>query len=225
MTTKSVAISAGGDRAAITAGKIQFDARVKRGSATVHDSTSPKWRAAARLVPLDGRLAWFGWSVAVWGDVAVVGRPTKSGPSYNNAVYAYRRNPSDGGWTEAALLQPREGPTRGRSFGWSLSVSSDRTVAVGAKDDGGGSVYAFRPSPAGEDGGGGPSPSWIEEGRIVADDWAHNRYDSLGYDVALSERVDMLVAGSPSSHGTSTGAEAFDRGAAYVFRHDRSTAG
>ena len=154
-TTKSVAISAGGDRAAITVETIQFDARVERGSATVHErveddgpsSTSPKWRAAARLVPSDGRLAWFGWSVAVRWDVAVIGRPTKSGPSYNNAVYAYRRNPSDGGWTEAALLQPREGPTRGRSFGWSLSVSSYRTVAVGAKDDGGGSVYAFRPSP------------------------------------------------------------------------------
>ena len=122
-------------------------------------------------------------------------------------------------------MRPQEGPTRGRLFGWSLSVSSDCTIAAGAKDDGSGSVYVFWPSLVDEDGGGGPPPSWIEESQIVAGDWAHNRYDSLGYDVALSERGDMLVAGSPSSHGTSTGAEAFDRGAAYVFRHDRSTAG
>lgn len=247
-TAKSVAAS-GYSGGLVAVGTVQYNSLVENGSVTVYapprlqdeydpssappssadPSSSPprSWEAVARLVPADGRAAWFGWSVAAADGTIAVGRPTTCGLAYSNAVYVFRDDGPPGGtsagagvggWREAAVLR-----ARGADFGWSLAVARDRTIAAGAKDDGSGSVFVFRPArEGGDDGDGGgtdpadPPDEWIEEARVVPSDWTYIGNDNFGYSVALSNDGAFLIAGAPSAGGSDVANE----GLAYVFRRD-----
>ena len=76
------------------------------------------------------------------------------------------------------------------------------------KTAGAGSIYVFRLWA-----GGG---TWVEEARVVADNWMHNSNDNFGHSVALARRGDLLVVGAPSA------GDAFNEGAAYAFRRGES---
>jgi len=66
---------------------------------------------------------WFGYSVAVQGDLMAVGAPADS--SYG-AVYLYARNPSTNVWSQFKKITP----TSGASFGRAVALSG-QTLAVG----------------------------------------------------------------------------------------------
>ena len=77
---------------------------------------------------------WFGWSVSLWGDVALVG-------AYGNDDVAQRSGSAyvfrfDGaGWVEEAKLLPSDGGLRDH-FGISIDLAGDRVI-VGAHNSNG----------------------------------------------------------------------------------------
>lgn len=94
-----------------------------------------------RLAPFDG----FGTSVALDGDVLVVGAPFHDGARGNQgAAWVFQRRGSD--WVESEILTAPE-PVGDAEFGSAVAVSDD-WVAVGARRDtgsrpGSGAVWAF----------------------------------------------------------------------------------
>ncbi|HEX7184032.1 MAG TPA: FG-GAP repeat protein [Thermoanaerobaculia bacterium] len=123
---------------------------------------------------------YFGWSVAVSGDTALVGALN------DDAVYVFVRQ--DGAWAQQARLSPDPGPV-GIRFGLSVALSGD-TAVVGApfEDVGqpgaGGAVYVF----VRRDG------VWEREAKLTAGSFALS--DAFGYAVDVSGNV--LVAGIAS---------------------------
>ncbi|WP_415407100.1 FG-GAP repeat protein [Sulfurovum sp. CS9] len=141
---------------------------------------------------------YFGYSVALSGDTAVVG-------AYGGGVSgsAYVMVETAAGWVTQAKLIPSDA-TSGKYFGHSVSLSGD-TALVGAygDDDNGtdsGSAYVFTRT----------ATYWNQQAKLTASDAAAN--DEFGYSVALSG--DTAVVGA---HNKDKGPEAEESGAAYVF--------
>lgn len=142
------------------------------------DST---WLEVAKLFGSDTDVGdEFGTSVAIDGDVLVVGAPTASnGSSSSGAAYVFERQ--DGSWTQVAKLLSNDSQNQDL-FGLSVGIDGSRVV-VGARGDddlgsNSGSVYVF------ENQGG----TWVQETKLLASDGAGNDY--LGYAVDISgERV------------------------------------
>ena len=140
---------------------------------------------------------WFGFSVSISGDWAIVGAPldgSKSGSAY---VFSF-----DGtSWTEEAKLTASDGAARDQ-FGFSVSISGDLAI-VGARLDGSnsGSAYVFR-----FDG-----TSWTEEKKLTASDGAAGH--QFGFSVSISG--DWAIVGAPLDDDAG-----LSSGSAYVFRSD-----
>ncbi len=98
------------------------------------------WREAARLTATDGQAEdWFGYSVAIAGDLAAVGARFALGAG---AVYIYERDGA-GEWSQIIrLLSPSA--TDGEQFGTSLALVGDQVI-VGAPmaENGEGAFYTF----------------------------------------------------------------------------------
>jgi endonuclease/exonuclease/phosphatase family metal-dependent hydrolase len=178
------------------------DQGTNSGAAYVFRFDGSTWRQEAKLTASDGAsLDYFGFSVAVSGDVVVVGayRDDDQGTDSGSA-YVYRYDGST--WIEEAKLVASDGAYRDY-FGCSVAVSGDVAV-VGAywgNDNQGtssGSAYVFR-----FDGS-----AWCQETKLTVTGGA--TYDYFGYSVAVSG--DVAVVGAYGEDGQGT-----DSGAAYVF--------
>jgi FG-GAP repeat protein len=135
----------------------------------------------------------FGLSVAVSGNTAVVGTPTKDDfGDLSGAVYVFVRAGADTNqWIQVAKLIPRD-VRRGLQFGRSVAISGD-TIIVGAvgDDEHGeftGSAYIFARHR------GGPN-AWGEVAKLRASDAA--RGDVFGESVSISG--DTAVVGAPQN--------------------------
>jgi hypothetical protein len=165
---------------------------------------------AARLTASDGASDdLFGFSVAMDGDVVVVGaKEDDNGPNEDQgSAYVFVR--PAGGWrvgAQAAKLLASDGSANDQ-FGISVAISGDDVFVGSWNDDntglgGPGSVYVFT-KPAG-----GWSGVLTQTARLTASD--RQAGDTLGAAVAASG--DLLVAGAPFDDNT-FGAQ----GSAYVF--------
>ena len=163
---------------------------------TIADFTQQAKLTASDAAPFD----YFGWSVAVSGDTAVVGAPYDD--TQRGSAYVFTR--SGGIWSEQAKLTASDAADHDH-FGYSVAVSDDIAV-VGAPydDDAGnssGSAYVFARS-------GG---IWSQQAKLTASDAA--AHDLFGWSVAVSG--DTAIVGAPDADdgaGWPTG-----WGAAYVF--------
>jgi hypothetical protein len=174
------------------------------GSAYVFRFDGTSWVEEAKILASDGATEdYFGRSVAVLGDVAVIGAygDDDNGKSSGSA-YVFRWDGTT--WVEEQKLLASDGE-EGDYFSRAVAVSGDVAV-VGASydDDNGtqsGSAYVFR-----FDG-----TSWVEEAKLLASDgeWL----DQFGGSVSVSG--DLAVVGA--SYDDDNGAYA---GSAYVFRFD-----
>ncbi len=152
---------------------------------------------------------WFGYSVAVDGDTAVVGaRWGDGGTEHTGAVYVYERNHGgDNAWGQVAKLI--SGTTHFfEQFGFSVAIDGD-TVVVGVPDGEGdvwssGCAFVFMRNASGTD-------AWGQVAKLAASDAASD--DDFGHSVAISG--DLVVVGAPTKNGTDVGT-----GAAYVFERD-----
>ncbi|MCP3920396.1 MAG: hypothetical protein GY711_33125 [bacterium] len=176
------------------------------GSAYVgrYDSGTGTWIEEAKLVASDADSDdFFGESVSISGDVAVVGAYQDEDNSQSGSAYVFRRNGASQTWSEEAKLMPSDGALWD-SFGFASAVSGDAAL-VGAyqNDDAGsnsGSAYVFRYD--------SQPQTWGEEQKLVAADAQQG--DRFGYAVSLSG--DVALVGAYGGDGGD--------GSAYVFRYD-----
>ena len=159
------------------------------------------WTFEAALAPAAGAAGdHFGWSGAVWGDVAFVCAPdTDDVVAKSGAAYVFERSGTS--WVESARLVAADAGAFDQ-FGWSVALEQDTAVVAAWHDDdlgtNSGSLYVFDRLPGG----------WTETAKLTASDG--QAFDRLGYAVALDG--DRLLAGAHEDDDL--GPEA---GSAYVF--------
>ncbi len=145
---------------------------------------------------------WFGYSVSVSGDTALVGA------FYNGfgSAYIYERN--QGGadsWGEVAVLTASDGASADW-FGRSVSLSGDVALVSASHDDADtGSAYLFERNQGGID-------NWGQVKKLTASDAAVD--DTFGAAVALSGDTALIGAYGDESY----------QGAAYVFNRNQGGA-
>jgi len=205
---KSVSIS---DNVAIVgAFRDDTESGINVGSAYVYRFDGLTWVEEAHLTASDGAADdFFGISVSIFGNIAIVGAyhdDTAAGNLVGSA-YIYRFNGM--AWVEDTHLFASDGAAIDQ-FG--VSVSTDgNLIIVGALDDvtkGGiktGSAYVYR-----FDG-----KFWVEEAHLFASDGAAS--DIFGVYVSISD--DVAVVGA-SLDDTTSGTNA---GSAYIYRFDGLT--
>lgn len=200
---RAVAIS--GNFAIVGAYKADISGFADAGAAYVFRHNGTYWTQINKLTAFDpGAGDNYGYSVAIDGNVAVVGSYLDDdlGTS-TGAAYVYRYNGTTFQF-EKKLLPPK--PTV--LFGVSVSVSGNM-IAGGAYWDnengsGSGSVSLFRYS----------NGSWFHEARVLASDGGANDY--FGRAVSVSGGILVVGAEGRDDRG-------FESGAAYVFRNSGSS--
>ena len=190
-----VAIS--GDRIVVGAPGIQMDPDFDRAYVFRREGTA--WVEDVVLVGSDTVAGdQFGTSVAIDGDVIVVGAPMYDVPEQKRgAVYVFRFD--SGSWVEEAKLAP---PAPGY-IGASLSISGE-VLTVGAPSDVGNGDYCGAAYVYHSDGG-----AWVQSARVAPSDGAY--LDRFGRSVAIEG--DVILAGAPETDEAGHGS-----GAAYLFR-------
>ena len=159
----------------------------------------------AKLVADDGATNdFFGFSVALSGDTAVIGAFRDSDDVKgvdSGSAYVFARSGTY--WSQQAKLTATDGAAND-TFGGNVALSGDTTVigALGDDDDvngvDSGSAYVFTRS----------GTSWSEQAKLTAADGAAG--DEFGYSVALSGDTAVIGAARDDDKGN-------DSGSAYVF--------
>jgi hypothetical protein len=161
------------------------------GAAYVFVRSGSRWAQQARLTARGGAAGdWFGASVALSGDTALVGAPLAG---HTGAAYVFVRDGSR--WTQQARLTARDGSACDW-FGRTVALSGD-TALMGAwyKNNHAGAAYVFV-----RDGS-----RWAQQAELTARDGAAEDY--FGSSVALCGDTALVGAGF-KNHAT---------GVAYVF--------
>jgi len=155
----------------------------------------------AKLLASNGAASdWFGYSVSLSGDTALVGAyQDDDNGSASGSAYVFVRTGTS--WAQEAKLLAGDGAP-GDHFGYSVSLSGD-TALVGAvhDDDNGsnsGSAYVFARS----------GTSWTQEAKLLAGDGAPG--DRFGWSVSLSGDTALVGAIFAADSG-------LESGSAYVF--------
>ena len=105
--------------------------QVNAGAAYIFQYEGETWQEKQRLQPHDiSQADWFGYSVAIEGNTAVVGAICKSAPGKKHAGAVYIFTREDGKWKETQKLQPAE-LQKYDWFGNSVSISG-KTIMVAA---------------------------------------------------------------------------------------------
>ena len=178
------------------------------GAAYVLEYDGTTWNQIASLSPSDlPRTAHFGFSVAISGEVIVIGARNAESTTFGGAAYVFEK--PAGGWTnmtETIKLNTGDDGKPGSNFGHSVAVSGN-TIVVGAKDYGNavvpriGRVFIFE-----------KNATWTEVAFLNASDEdlgsTANNWD-FGNSVAISGGTVVVGANL-----------ADNRGAAYVFENN-----
>jgi hypothetical protein len=168
---------------------------------------------------------FFGRSVAIDGNQAIVGAIEEDGPSDglfgSGAAYVFERKAS-GTWTEVALLRASNAGD-GNGFGFSVAIDGDRAIVGDAHEDGpsdgpdnSGATYVFERDASGTWGVPDPSGFQTETALLRASNAGYG--DSFGHSVAIDG--DQAIVGAPNEGGPSDGLSG--SGAAYVFERKAS---
>lgn len=150
------------------------------------------WKNIQRIFPdedIDSR-NFFGWSVSISGNYAIVGANT-----FSNTVYVYERS-SNGTWQEIQAIQGE------RNFGQAVSISGNRAIigAPGFINDRDGIAYIY------ERGGNG---AWQEVQSIMSSDYENE--DRFGKSVSISG--DYAIVGASDDDMAQGAAYVFKRNA------------
>lgn len=143
---------------------------------------------------------FFGWSVSIDGDTAIVGALLDD-DNGDNSGSAYILSRSGGTWTQQQKLTPSDGAAFDQ-FGQSVYMSGDTAVAGAPFDDdngsSSGSAYVFTRS-------GG---TWVQQQKLTpADGEAGDRF---GFSVSIDNDTVVIGAVTDDDNGS-------DSGSAYVF--------
>jgi hypothetical protein len=165
------------------------------------DASPPVWLIAGD----PGDRDYFGYSVAIDSDTAIVGALGDDAGESTGSAYIFTRSVT--GWTQQAKLTAADAAA-GDEFGLSVALSGD-TAIVGAlgDDDAGsqsGSAYVFTRS----------GTTWTQQAKLTAADAAAGDY--FGISAALSGDTAIVGAHGDDDAGDSSGS-------AYVFTRSGST--
>ncbi|MBW2390750.1 MAG: FG-GAP repeat protein, partial [Deltaproteobacteria bacterium] len=156
-----------------------------------------------KILASDGQgIDTFGFSVAIAGDVIVVGAASDDFGNRSGSAYVYRFDGAD--WVEEQKLTASD-PMLNQQFGISVATSGD-LIVVGAQldEDSGasaGAAYIYRFDGA----------SWVEEQKLLASDGATGAL--FGIAVAIAGNAIVVGAFNDDDSGSLSGS-------AYVFRFD-----
>ena len=172
-----------------------------------NESGIDTWDEVKKLTASDSEADdMFGWSVAVDGNVTVIGARNNDGNI--GAAYIFERNTGgSNAWGNVKKLTASDAET-GDLFGYSVSVADDLAV-VGAQGEnsGGaaaGAAYVFERNLGGAN-------AWNEIKKLTASD--AKAYQYFGRSVAIDG--DVAIAGAYMD-----GSASFKAGAAYVFEQN-----
>ncbi len=188
-------------------------------------TTAQNWNEIIKATANDrGANDWFGWSVAISGDYAIVGayredEDVSGGNTQSESGSAYIFKKNGGTWS---LIQKIAASDRsaGDFFGSSVSISGDYAVVGAFNEDedasGGntksnaGSAYIFK-----NNGG-----TWTQVQKIVNSD--RNFNDHFGYSVAISG--DYIAVGAVWEDEDVSGMNPLGfAGSAYIFKNNAGT--
>lgn len=182
-------------------------ANLLQGSAYVFVREGTQWTQQAQLVALDGAARdYFGGSVALEGDTAVVGASSAQvgmDPD-QGAVYIFTR--SDAGWSQQARLTGRVDASIPAAFGGAVGIDQG-WIVVGAPfttlgsniEQGAAYVFSNR------------SGSWTQESMLIAHEGS--TYDGFGWAVAVDGGT--VLVGTGGAHGAAPYGNP-NEGAAYL---------
>jgi len=190
---------------AIVGAKSHDSAGPNTGAAYVfrYDSRRDEWAEEAILIAGDADdYAWFGNSVAIDGEVALIGAYGE----YNSrpgAAYVFEYQPASGEWIETAKLTASDGELND-FFGQSVAIDGDLAIIGADGDDDlapdAGAAYIFTRDPG--------QSTWTEQRKLVASDGDED--DWFGRAVAVQGYI--AVCGAPQDED-----QAIDGGSAYAF--------
>ncbi len=176
------------------------------GGAYVYARTGTNWTQQAKLTASDAAsYEYFGYSVGISGDTAVVGSYSDDNANGTDAGSAYVYARTGTNWTQQVKLLAADGAATDY-FGWSVGIFGD-TVIVGADNDdnaGGtdaGSAYVFTRS----------NTVWSQQAKLTASDGAAS--DTFGYSVGISEDRVVVGARADDDKGSASGS-------AYLFTRE-----
>jgi hypothetical protein len=197
-------VALSGDTAII--GVIRDDDKVNgtdSGSAYVFTRTGNDWNQQAKITSKDASEGdSFGWSIAVSGDIAVLGAPRDDDKGKDSgSVYIFTRTGNT--WEQQTKLTAEDG-SEGDVFGISVSISGN-TLLVGAdlneeKGINAGAAYVFTQS----------GNTWTQQAKLTADDGAAG--DIFGVRVALKGDTALI-----SARRDDDDLMGIDAGSAYIF--------
>jgi hypothetical protein len=165
---------------------------------TLLSNKGGNWLQIQKLLASDGVSDdFFGYSVFVSGDTALIGAPGCD--SIKGATYVFTISGSN--WTQQAKLTASDGVAHDR-FGWSVSVSGD-TALIGASGYNSyqGAAYVFTRS----------GSSWTQQAKLTASDGEQG--DNFGYSLFVSGDTALIGAYGSLDY----------KGAAYVFTRSGSS--
>ena len=141
---------------------------------------------------------WFGYSISISGDYAIVGAPAAYNDG-NGSAYIFKREGAS--WVQQQELLASDGNAND-NFGISVSISGDYAI-VGAYQDGdngiySGSAYIFKRG----------GTSWSEQDKLTASDGAAG--DRFGWSVSVSG--DYAIVGAQGDD--------VSKGSAYILKRD-----
>jgi hypothetical protein len=194
----SVAID--GDTAIAGAPQEQIGSNAAQGAAYVYVRNGNVWEQQAKLTAPDGvRNDQFGSSVAVSGDIAIVGAIKASGSVDRNqgSAYVFTRNGTT--WTLTHRLDTGPSGDAGDFFGCSIAFDGFTAVVGAFGHDGyAGAVWVFV-----RDG-----DQWDAGTKLVAND--SSAFSQFG--ASVSTAGNAIIVGAPGDYSS--------QGAAYVFQKD-----
>ncbi|MDG2423973.1 MAG: FG-GAP repeat protein, partial [Phycisphaerales bacterium] len=174
------------------------------GSAYIYQRQADgSWSQSAKLTASDAAASdYFGYSVAISGEIALVGVGYDDDNGYNSgSAYIYQRQ-ADGSWSQSAKLTASDGAAEDY-FGDSVAISGEIALVGAYEDDdnggGSGSAYVYQRQADG---------SWSQSAKLTASDGAEEDY--FGYSVAISGEIALVGAFEDDDNGT-------DSGSAYIY--------
>jgi len=196
-------VSLNGDTAIIGAWQDGNAGGVQAGAAYVFIRTGGVWTQQQKLTASDAAaFDFFGFSVSVSGDTALIGAVGDDTSGGQGAGSAYVFTRSGGVWTQQQRLQASDGALND-GFGYSVSVGDDSAVISSVADDTGGqqagSAYVFTRS----------SGAWTQQQRLQASDAAEG--DNFGHAVSLNGDSVIIGAWQDDNEGGQVA------GSAYIF--------
>lgn len=216
-----------GDYAFVGAPKDNTDASSQNamdetGSVYIYKKVNNNWTFHQKIIASDRtNYDYFGWSVAVSGDYAVIGSyfsktdATGANP-LNGAGAAYIFKNNSGTWSQVQKIVASDRNTQ-NYFGYAVDIDGDNIV-VGAYQNsfdvsGGtqlsnaGAAYVFANN----------GTSWVQAQKIVASDRTIN--DNFGKAVSISGKY--IVIGAPQEDEDASNANYLaEAGSAYIFKEN-----